>query len=57
VRIRSLGLETEYVRPDGIRIEWQLYELDSGELPRCPPKDDSYRTGLAVLAARLERSL
>ncbi|MFG3254961.1 LacI family DNA-binding transcriptional regulator [Streptomyces sp. NPDC048172] len=39
-----VGLETEYVRPEAIRIEWQLYELDSGELLRCPPKDDSYRT-------------
>ncbi|MEV0187483.1 LacI family DNA-binding transcriptional regulator [Kitasatospora purpeofusca] len=38
-----VGLETEYVRPKGIRVEWQLYELDSGELHRCPPKDDSYR--------------
>ncbi|GGU64611.1 hypothetical protein GCM10010502_14160 [Kitasatospora aureofaciens] len=27
-----------------MRIEWQLYELDNGELHRCPPKDDSYRT-------------
>ncbi|HEY6795109.1 MAG TPA: LacI family DNA-binding transcriptional regulator, partial [Kineosporiaceae bacterium] len=26
------------------RVEWQLYELDNGELRRCPPKDDSYRT-------------
>ncbi len=25
-------------------MERQLYELDSGELVRCPPKDDSYRT-------------
>jgi AraC-like DNA-binding protein len=25
-------------------VEWQLYELDTGELHRCPPKDDSYRT-------------
>jgi hypothetical protein len=39
-----IGLETGYVRPDSIRIEWQLYELDTGELVRCPPKDDSYRT-------------
>ncbi|MFC5723559.1 LacI family DNA-binding transcriptional regulator [Streptomyces gamaensis] len=39
-----VGLETEFVRPGAIRIEWQLYELDSGELVRCPPKDDSYRT-------------
>jgi hypothetical protein len=35
---------TEYVRTDAIRIEWQLYELDTGDLLRCPPKDDSYRT-------------
>jgi hypothetical protein len=27
-----------------VRVEWQLYELDTGELHRCPPKDDSYRT-------------
>jgi integrase len=39
-----VGLETKYVRRNSIRIEWQLYELDSGELIRVPPKDDSYRT-------------
>ncbi|MFG1605869.1 LacI family DNA-binding transcriptional regulator [Actinoplanes sp. NPDC049265] len=39
-----VGLETEYVRRNSIRVEWQLYELDSGELTRVPPKDDSYRT-------------
>jgi integrase len=39
-----VGLETEFVRPASIRVEWQLYELDTGELVRCPPKDDSYRT-------------
>ncbi|MFI5977955.1 LacI family DNA-binding transcriptional regulator [Streptomyces sp. NPDC051452] len=38
-----VGLEPEFVRPRGIRVEWQLYELDTGELHRCPPKDDSYR--------------
>ncbi|MEV0527088.1 LacI family DNA-binding transcriptional regulator [Streptomyces sp. NPDC050439] len=38
-----VGLETKFVRPGSIRVEWQLYELDSGELHRCPPKDDSYR--------------
>jgi integrase len=39
-----VGLETRYARPGAIRVEHQLYELDSGELVRCPPKDDSYRT-------------
>jgi hypothetical protein len=39
-----VGPETRYVRPTGVRIEWQLYELDTGELLRCPPKDDSHRT-------------
>ncbi len=39
-----VGLETEFARPGAIRVEHQLYELDSGELTRCPPKDDSYRT-------------
>ncbi|ALG05791.1 LacI family DNA-binding transcriptional regulator [Kibdelosporangium phytohabitans] len=39
-----VGLETGFVRPESIRVEWQLYELDTGELVRCPPKDDSYRT-------------
>jgi integrase len=39
-----VGLETDYVRPGTVRIEWQLYELDTGEFVRCPPKDDSYRT-------------
>ncbi|MEU1597250.1 LacI family DNA-binding transcriptional regulator [Streptomyces sp. NPDC005708] len=38
-----VGLETEFVRPKSIRVEWQLYELGTGELHRCPPKDDSYR--------------
>jgi integrase len=38
-----VGLETKYARLGSIRIEWQLYELDTGELLRCPPKDDSYR--------------
>jgi integrase len=40
-----VGLEREFVRPTTriLRVEWQLYELDSGELVRCPPKDDSYR--------------
>lgn len=39
-----VGLETRFTRPAGVRVEWQLYELDSGELYRCPPKDDSHRT-------------
>ncbi|OJF13306.1 tyrosine-type recombinase/integrase [Couchioplanes caeruleus] len=39
-----VGLETRYIRPGEVRVEWQLYELDTGELHRCPPKDDSYRT-------------
>lgn len=38
-----VGLETRFIRPSSIRVEWQLYELDTGELHRCPPKDDSYR--------------
>ncbi|GGY61129.1 LacI family DNA-binding transcriptional regulator [Streptomyces anulatus] len=38
-----VGLETVFVRRNAIRVEWQLYELDTGELVRCPPKDDSYR--------------
>lgn len=39
-----VGLETEFVRTDVVRVEWQLYELDTGELRKCPPKDDSYRS-------------
>lgn len=39
-----VGLETEFVRSASLRVEWQLYELDSGQLVRCPPKDDSHRT-------------
>ncbi|BBA98261.1 putative LacI family transcriptional regulator [Actinacidiphila reveromycinica] len=40
-----VGLETEFARRESrcFRIEWQLYELDTGEFVRCPPKDDSYR--------------
>ncbi|GAA0372213.1 LacI family DNA-binding transcriptional regulator [Streptomyces blastmyceticus] len=39
-----VGLESQFCRPKTVRVEWQLYELDSGELHRCPPKDDSYRS-------------
>jgi len=39
-----VGLETKYVRRGKVRIEWQLYELDTGELIRIPPKDDSHRS-------------
>lgn len=38
-----VGLETMYARFGSVRVENQLYELDSGELHLCPPKDDSYR--------------
>lgn len=38
-----LGLETKYARLGSIRVEHQLYELDTGELVKCPPKEDSYR--------------
>ncbi|MFH8888693.1 tyrosine-type recombinase/integrase [Streptomyces sp. NPDC017949] len=39
-----VGLETKFVRPASVRVESQLYELDSGQMHLCPPKDDSYRT-------------
>jgi integrase len=39
-----VGLEVPYLRPAAVRVEWQLYELDTGELLRCPPKDGSRRT-------------
>jgi integrase len=39
-----VGLEAPFVRRGSVRVEWQLYELDTGELLRCPPKDDSHRT-------------
>ncbi|WP_405600408.1 LacI family DNA-binding transcriptional regulator [Streptomyces sp. NBC_01410] len=49
-----VGLEAEFLRPAALRVEWQLYELDSGEFERCPPKDDSYRTiDLPAWLARL----
>jgi Bacterial regulatory proteins, lacI family len=32
------------MRPNSVRIEWQLYELDTGQWLRCPPKDESRRT-------------
>ncbi len=47
-----VGLETEFARPGAVRVEHQLYELDSGELIRCPPKDDSYRTIDAMTGCR-----
>lgn len=37
------GLETGFVRPASIRVEWQLCEIDGGRIVRIPPKDDSYR--------------
>lgn len=39
-----IGLEKRYVRDGAVRVEWQLYELDTGELVRCPPKSGSDRT-------------
>ncbi|MDH2388159.1 LacI family DNA-binding transcriptional regulator [Streptomyces sp. HNM0663] len=39
-----VGLERTFVRRRAVRVEWQLVELDTGELVSCPPKDDSYRT-------------
>lgn len=39
-----VGLERKFVRPASVRVEWQLYEIDTGESERCPAKDDSYRT-------------
>ena len=38
-----VGLECRYMRPESVRVEWQLYELEAA-LHRCPPKDDSRRT-------------
>ncbi len=38
-----VGLETGFVRPELIRVEWQLWEDDAGAFHRLPPKDDSYR--------------
>ncbi|GIJ50916.1 hypothetical protein Val02_78020 [Virgisporangium aliadipatigenens] len=39
-----VGLELPYLRPQHLRVEWQLYELDNGVFDRCPPKDESRRT-------------
>jgi hypothetical protein len=39
-----VGLQTDYVRNNQLRVEWQLYEMDTGKLLRCPPKDESRRT-------------
>ncbi len=39
-----VGLEPSFVRSSSVRVEWQLYELDTGRFDRSPPKDDSYRT-------------
>lgn len=38
-----VGLEKKFVLAKNIAVNWQLYELDSGEIVRCPPKDDSIR--------------
>ena len=39
-----VGLEPQFVRPEAIRVEWQLYELDNGRFERCPPQDESRRS-------------
>src|SRR5262249_11892902 len=39
-----VGLEAQYLRTGAVRVEWQLYELDNGQLIRCPPKAGSRRT-------------
>lgn len=33
-----VGLERRFARPGSIRVERQLYELDTGQLVRCPPR-------------------
>jgi hypothetical protein len=38
------GCGYRYVRSSALRVEWQLYELDTGEFRRCLPKDGSRRT-------------
>ena len=48
------GLEKKYVRPENLRVEWQLSEVE-GRLHRVPPKDDS--RGDVVLPAFLRRLL
>ncbi|TDC47094.1 LacI family transcriptional regulator [Jiangella ureilytica] len=38
-----VGLETRFVRSESIRVEFQLWEDDTGAFHPLPPKDDSYR--------------
>ena len=38
-----VGLEAKFVRPGSLRVEWQLWEDDTSNFHRLPPKDDSYR--------------
>ncbi|HLK76950.1 MAG TPA: LacI family DNA-binding transcriptional regulator [Streptosporangiaceae bacterium] len=38
-----IGLEKAYARPQALRVEWQLHEVE-GDLLRCSPKDESYGT-------------
>ena len=51
----TIGLERAFTRPRTLRVEWQLYEIATGEdeelrraapggLLRCPPKDNSFGT-------------
>lgn len=40
----TIGLEREYLRPKGLRVEWQLYELE------LPPDEDRSAEALAVRA-------
>ena len=39
----TIGLESGYLRPHEIHVEWQLREIRS-TFHRIPPKDDSYRS-------------
>ena len=39
----TIGLESDFVCPAEIHVEWQLREIN-GRFHRLPPKDDSYRS-------------
>jgi len=39
----TIGLETSYLRPGELHVEWQLREIRAA-FHRLPPKDDSYRS-------------
>jgi hypothetical protein len=47
----TIGLETSYLHPGELHVEWQLREIRAA-FHRIPPKDDSYRSPACLSTSR-----